>query len=174
MMLGAQERCVIVTNSGRGGKLPSVPDRGSSLSGASYAALQEAGEAADSGACRRSGSPSHAVAHAPAPPPNPCPAPDVALDVHLRHERARSSSLCLQRDTAGRPPAGQRRRRAAPEDAEWLEYGGRWGSTVEAPAQQEWFARAENPVSRSWLQQVPALAQARGRTQQRSWRAAPC
>ena len=33
-------------------------------------------------------------------------------------------------------------------------YKGRWGSTVEAPAQQEWFAKAENPVSRSFLKQV--------------------
>lgn len=47
------------------------------------------------------------------------------------------------------------------EPSPWLEYAGRWGSTVDAPAQQEWFARAENPVSRSWLAQVrpasPAL-----------------
>ncbi len=40
------------------------------------------------------------------------------------------------------------------EAAPWLEYKGRWGSTVEAPAQQEWFAKAENPVSRSFLKQV--------------------
>ena len=38
--------------------------------------------------------------------------------------------------------------------APWLSYEGKWGSTVEAPALQEWFARAENPVSRSWLAQV--------------------
>ena len=43
--------------------------------------------------------------------------------------------------------------RAAPG---WLAYAGRWGSTVEAPAQQEWFRRAENPVSRTWLQTVRA------------------
>ena len=49
--------------------------------------------------------------------------------------------------------AGQRPA-AAYEEAEWLDYGGRWGTTVEAPAKQEWFARAENPVSRTWLQQV--------------------
>ena len=40
------------------------------------------------------------------------------------------------------------------EAAPWLEYKGRWGSSVEAPAQQEWFAKAENPVSRSFLKQV--------------------
>ncbi len=28
-----------------------------------------------------------------------------------------------------------------------------------APARQDWFARAENPVSRTWLQQVAACAQ---------------
>lgn len=36
----------------------------------------------------------------------------------------------------------------------WLQYGGKWGSTVVAPALQEWFAGAENPVSRTWLQTV--------------------
>ena len=36
----------------------------------------------------------------------------------------------------------------------WLAYKGKWGSTVEAPALQEWFAKAENPVSRSWLAQA--------------------
>ncbi len=36
----------------------------------------------------------------------------------------------------------------------WLDYLGRWGSTVEAPALQEWFAKAEHPISRTWLQQV--------------------
>lgn len=30
--------------------------------------------------------------------------------------------------------------------------GGKWGSTVVAPALQEWFEGAENPVSRTWLQ----------------------
>lgn len=39
----------------------------------------------------------------------------------------------------------------------WLAYAGRWGSTVDAPAQQEWFRRAENPVSRTWLQTVRSL-----------------
>ncbi|KAL3140806.1 hypothetical protein ABBQ32_005349 [Trebouxia sp. C0010 RCD-2024] len=38
--------------------------------------------------------------------------------------------------------------------APWLAYKGKWGSTVEAPALQEWFAKAENPVSRSWLAQI--------------------
>ena len=38
--------------------------------------------------------------------------------------------------------------------APWLTYKGKWGSTVEAPALQEWFAKAENPVSRSWLAQA--------------------
>ena len=38
--------------------------------------------------------------------------------------------------------------------APWLAYKGKWGSTVEAPALQEWFAKAENPVSRSWLAQA--------------------
>ena len=41
--------------------------------------------------------------------------------------------------------------------APWLSYEGKWGSTVEAPALQEWFARAENPVSRSWLAQASLL-----------------
>jgi hypothetical protein len=51
--------------------------------------------------------------------------------------------------------AGEGQRpRAVREPAEWLGYEGRWGSTVEAPAKQEWFACAENPVSRTWLQQV--------------------
>ncbi|KAL0028666.1 hypothetical protein WJX79_009247 [Trebouxia sp. C0005] len=40
------------------------------------------------------------------------------------------------------------------DPAAWLAYEGKWGSTVEAPALQEWFARAEHPVSRSWLVQV--------------------
>ena len=52
--------------------------------------------------------------------------------------------------------AGGRRPRIEREPSPWLEYAGRWGSTVEAPAQQEWFARAENPVSRSWLAQARA------------------
>lgn len=39
----------------------------------------------------------------------------------------------------------------------WLAFKGRWGSSVEAPAMQEWFYRAENPVTRTWLQQVCAL-----------------
>ena len=39
----------------------------------------------------------------------------------------------------------------------WLAYEGRWGSTVEAPAMQEWFAKAENPVSRPWIAQVSTL-----------------
>lgn len=38
--------------------------------------------------------------------------------------------------------------------APWLAYKGKWGSTVDAPALQEWFAKAENPVSRSWLAQA--------------------
>lgn len=42
------------------------------------------------------------------------------------------------------------------DPAPWLAFEGRWGSTVEAPALQEWFAKAENPVSRSWLAQVQA------------------
>lgn len=32
--------------------------------------------------------------------------------------------------------------------------GGKWGSTVVAPALQEWFAAAENPVSRTLLQTI--------------------
>ncbi|KAK9902691.1 hypothetical protein WJX75_002901 [Coccomyxa subellipsoidea] len=68
-----------------------------------------------------------------------------------------SSYVALRRDadsalgpqgTEGRQPA------AAFEPAKWLNYSGRWGTTVEAPARQDWFARAENPVSRTWLQQV--------------------
>ena len=47
--------------------------------------------------------------------------------------------------------AGVTVERAAPP---WLAFEGRWGSTVDAPAQQEWFRRAENPVSRTWLQTV--------------------
>lgn len=39
----------------------------------------------------------------------------------------------------------------------WLAYEGRWGSSVLAPATQDWFFRAENPVSRTWLQQVGKL-----------------
>ncbi|KAK9838553.1 hypothetical protein WJX81_007080 [Elliptochloris bilobata] len=54
-------------------------------------------------------------------------------------------------DCAARGGARVRVERAAPG---WLAYAGRWGSTVEAPAQQEWFRRAENPVSRTWLQTV--------------------
>ena len=42
--------------------------------------------------------------------------------------------------------------------APWLAFEGRWGSTVEAPALQEWFAKAENPVSRSWLAQAGTTA----------------
>ena len=38
--------------------------------------------------------------------------------------------------------------------APWLAFEGRWGSTVVAPALQDWFCRAEHPVSRSWLDQV--------------------
>ncbi|KAK9812839.1 hypothetical protein WJX72_004577 [[Myrmecia] bisecta] len=41
-----------------------------------------------------------------------------------------------------------------PSAADWLAFEGRWGSTVVAPALQDWFARAENPISRTWLQQV--------------------
>lgn len=43
--------------------------------------------------------------------------------------------------------------------------GGKWGSTVVAPALQEWFAGAENPVSRTWLQVAlpPLLAAAQAR-----------
>ena len=41
--------------------------------------------------------------------------------------------------------------------APWLAYEGKWGSTVEAPALQEWFARAEHRVSRSWLAQVDSF-----------------
>lgn len=44
--------------------------------------------------------------------------------------------------------------RALCEDAPWLEFGGRWGSSVVAPALQEWYFRAEHPVSRTWLDQV--------------------
>ena len=40
------------------------------------------------------------------------------------------------------------------QDAPWLNYEGKWGGDVEAPQKQEWFARAENPVSRTWIQQV--------------------
>ncbi|KAK9857191.1 hypothetical protein WJX84_004091 [Apatococcus fuscideae] len=40
------------------------------------------------------------------------------------------------------------------DPAVWLGYEGRWGSSVVAPQLQEWFERAENPVSRTWLQQV--------------------
>ena len=51
-------------------------------------------------------------------------------------------------------PEVQLKREATP----WLAYEGKWGSTVEAPALQEWFARAENPVSRAWLAQVSSLS----------------
>ncbi len=44
------------------------------------------------------------------------------------------------------------------DPAAWLAYEGKWGSTVEAPALQEWFARAEHPVSRSWLAQVSCFS----------------
>ena len=40
------------------------------------------------------------------------------------------------------------------QDAPWLRFEGKWGSTVEAPQRQEWYVRAENPVSRTWIQQV--------------------
>lgn len=43
------------------------------------------------------------------------------------------------------------------ENAAWLQFTGKWGSTVEAPQKQEWYIRAENPVSRTWLQQVKFL-----------------
>lgn len=51
-------------------------------------------------------------------------------------------------------PIAGKQRTIVKEAAPWLEYKGRWGSTVEAPAQQEWFAKAEHPVSRSFLKQV--------------------
>ncbi len=56
-------------------------------------------------------------------------------------------------------PTGSRRRQPQVlfEDAPWLGYEGRWGSSVVAPALQEWFARAEHPVSRTWLDQVPPV-----------------
>ena len=38
-----------MTNSGRGGQLPSVPDRGSALDGSSYAALGQEPEQATEG-----------------------------------------------------------------------------------------------------------------------------
>ncbi|CAL5225933.1 g8728 [Coccomyxa viridis] len=85
---------VIVTNSGEGGKLPSVEDRGQELNGSSYPSL------------------------------------------------------------GNEPHAPGIQRAIVKEAAPWLEYKGRWGSTVEAPAQQEWFAKAENPLSRSFLKQV--------------------
>ncbi|KAK9865699.1 hypothetical protein WJX84_005878 [Apatococcus fuscideae] len=40
------------------------------------------------------------------------------------------------------------------DSAAWLGYEGKWGSSVVAPQLQEWYERAENPVSRTWLQQV--------------------
>ena len=43
---------------------------------------------------------------------------------------------------------------ACVEPAPWLAFEGMWGSSVVAPALQDWFYRAENPVSRTWLEQV--------------------
>ena len=40
------------------------------------------------------------------------------------------------------------------EPAPWLAFEGMWGSSVVAPALQDWFYRAENPVTRTWLEQV--------------------
>lgn len=43
------------------------------------------------------------------------------------------------------------------DPAVWLGYEGKWGSSVVAPQLQEWYERAENPVSRTWLQQACRL-----------------
>ncbi len=56
LQCNAQEHVAVVTNGGRGGRLPSVPDRGSALNGSSYAALAPDQAAVDgmglrSGAC---------------------------------------------------------------------------------------------------------------------------
>ena len=47
------------------------------------------------------------------------------------------------------------------EPAPWLAFEGMWGSSVVAPALQDWFYRAEHPVSRSWLEQVRWLLRGR-------------
>lgn len=50
--------------------------------------------------------------------------------------------------------SNHQRKQVERQNAPWLKYEGKWGSTVEAPQRQEWYARAENPVSRTWLQQI--------------------
>ena len=60
-------------------------------------------------------------------------------------------------------PAGRRQPEAVLEDAPWLGFRGRWGSSVDAPAVQDWFFRAENPVSRTWLDQVNYFCRLCGR-----------
>ena len=57
---------------------------------------------------------------------------------------------CPQRSTGLTCSAMQ----AGLEPAPWLAFEGRWGSSVVAPALQDWFYRAENPVTRTWLEQV--------------------
>ena len=71
---------------------------------------------------------------------------------------SRACSMASSGFTSCFLPAGVR---GAPQDVKlvrdpaiWLGYQGRWGSSVVAPQLQEWFQRAENPVSRTWIQQV--------------------
>ena len=40
------------------------------------------------------------------------------------------------------------------QEAPWLKFEDKWRSTIETPQRQEWYVRAENPVSRTWLHQV--------------------
>lgn len=75
--------------------------------------------------------------------------PDLVPQVTSRGNKLNGSSYPSGHIARDKPEV-QLKREATP----WLAYEGKWGSTVEAPALQEWFARAENPVSRAWLAQV--------------------
>jgi uncharacterized membrane protein YgcG len=138
----APRSCVLVTP---GGKLPSVESRGDDLNGTAYPSM----EAADA---FRNGDSNNGSSG--------CSSFDAGDSSTTGSSSGSNSSGgggsgSMDVFVAGSPIAAARsvtlRHDPGPE---WLYYGGKWGSTVQAPALQEWFAGAENPVSRTWLQTV--------------------
>jgi len=107
------------------GKLPSVPSRGDSLNGTAYASLGTIGR------------------HSSGNGSSPTASNDGAGSSNSTSGSGGSTSSATRGVSVTHTP-----------DPPWLQYGGKWGSTVVAPALQEWFEGAENPVSRTWLQTV--------------------
>jgi hypothetical protein len=147
--LWAPHTCVLVTPEGR---LPSVESRGEELNGTAYPSLGGGSGSNGGSSGSASGSSSSGGSSAAGDSAGVSGGSDSSGSSNSGSAAANSAGALSPVGSALAEERGVTLRHDPEPD--WLKYGGKWGSTVQAPALQEWFVGSENPVSRTWLQTV--------------------